>query len=52
MNVSSRLPSQVCGPNRIVFLTTPLERTYDFQFHGSQSPVYLLTFSQPALRHE
>ena len=22
------------------------------QIHGSQSPVYLLTFSQPVLRHE
>ena len=24
----------------------------EMEVHGSQSPVYLLTFSQPALRHE
>ena len=28
------------------------ENEKTMQFHGSQSPVYLLTFSQPVLRHE
>ena len=37
---------------RIVTLKNKPSDADETEFHGSQSPVYLLTFSQPALRHE
>ena len=55
LNMPGFLESSTAGEGGGIYLPLcnfPIWRPMTMKFHGSQSPVYFLTFSRPTLRHQ